>query len=80
MRLVTINNTAHEIGTTPFFPGGEAVFFNPGEAELTVQGSPDGEDDWETLATVPAGDMVWVEELPAFVRVSTEADIRMLGG
>lgn len=80
MRLVTINNTAHEIGTSPFFTGGEAVFFNPGEDSATVQGSPDGEGDWTTLATVPGADMVWVDELPAFVRVSTSANIRMLGG
>ena len=85
MKLVTINNTAFEVGTSPFFPGGEAVFFNPSpvteddDGELIVQGSASGTGDWEELATVPAGDMVQVDELPAFIRVSTSASVRMLG-
>ncbi len=79
MKLVTINNTAYEIGVSPFFPGGEAIFYNQSEAQLIVQGSADGSTGWATLATVPANDMVQADELPAFVRVSTAASLRMLG-
>lgn len=79
MKLVTIDNTAYQIGESPFFTGGEAVFFNPSAAELIVQGSADGSTGWATLATVPIGDMVQADELPAFVRVSTVAEVRMLG-
>lgn len=79
MKLVTIDNDAYEVGTSPFFTGGEAVFYNPGAAQLIVQGSADGATGWATLATVPENDMVQAADLPAFVRVSTAAEVRMLG-
>lgn len=84
MRMIKLNNTALEVGMSPFFTGGEAVVHNPGEASLIVQGSTDGtgtgDGSWATLATVPAGDMIQIEDLPPFIRVSTAATVNVLAG
>ncbi|MEN5115850.1 hypothetical protein ABE488_00735 [Luteimonas sp. TWI662] len=84
MRMIKLTNTALEVGTSPFFTGGEAIVHNPTGGSLIVQGSLDGtgtgDGAWSTLATVPAGDMLQIEELPPFIRVSTAATVNVLAG
>lgn len=84
MRMIKLTNAATELGDSPFFTGGEAIAHNPSEGELVVQGSTDGtgtgDGAWTELATVDAGDMVQIEDLPPFVRVSTAATINLIAG
>lgn len=84
MRMIKINNTATEVGMSPFFTGGEAVAHNPTGGSLVVQGSSDGtgtgDGAWATLATVPAGDMIQIDDLAPFIRVSTAATVNLLAG
>lgn len=84
MRMIKITNTAMKVGMSPFFTGGEAVFHNPSAGSLVVQGSTDGtgtgDGAWTTLATIPTNDMVQVDELPPFIRVSTAATVNVLAG
>lgn len=84
MRLIKLTNTALEVGMSPFFTGGEAVVHNPTGGSLIVQGSSDGtgtgDGAWATLVTVPAGDMLQIEDLPPFIRVSTAATVNVFAG
>ena len=75
--LLTLTNTGVAMGTSPFLKGGSAVFVNFTAGALIVQGSPDNAT-WSTLVTVPTIGMIEGNDLPAWIRVSTAANVYVL--
>lgn len=75
--MLVLNNTGVAMGTSPFLKGGSAVFVNFTIGALVVQGSPDNAT-WTTLVTVPTIGMIEGNDLPAFIRVSTAANVYVL--
>lgn len=69
---------ALELGETPFQLGGNALIYFPaaigGAGVITLEGSPDGTDDWTTIRTLNAAQTAarWVEltDLPGFIRMN----------
>ena len=83
MNVLKLNNTAVNLGAatavTPFCIGREAVAVNFTAGALVVQGSDDG-TNYTTLVTVPTIGMIQIPALPRYVKVSTAADVYLLGG
>lgn len=83
MNVLKIDNTAVQLSAasakTPFIQGRNCVAVNFTAGALVVQGSDDG-TNYTTLATVPATGMIAIDSLPAYVKVSTAADVYLLGG
>jgi len=75
--MIVLNNTAVATGTSPFLKGGSAIFVNFTAGALIVQGSPDNAT-WTTLVTVPTIGMIEGSDLPAWIRVSTAANVYVL--
>lgn len=73
-----LTNTPYETGISPWLTGGSVVFVNFTVDPLIVQGSPDNVVSYSTFVTVPAGGMIEGNDLPAWIRVSTVANVNMI--
>lgn len=80
MDMITITDTAQELGISPFLVGGSAVFVNFTAGPLIVQGSDDNgvADPYTTLAIAPATGMIGGSNLPKWIKLSTAGTVYAL--
>lgn len=84
MKSMVINNTAINLGAgeTPFLPGRNVMALNQTAGNLIVQGSDDNgvADPYATVVTVPLNGTIEIDALPQWIKVSTAANVTLIGG
>jgi hypothetical protein len=80
MRALTVSNTAVDLGaqTHPFVPGNTVAVLNDTAGSLVLQSSDDN-STYATLATVPAHTAQNVTLDKQYIKVSTAANLMLLG-
>lgn len=78
MSSKAIAATAVEMNQTPFLAGRNVTAVNFTAAAVQLTGSADGET-YTNLALVPAGGMIDIDALPAYVK-GTASTVYLIGG
>lgn len=84
MKSMIVDDTAINLGAgeTPFLPGRNVMAINQTAGNLVLQGSDDDgvDDPYTTLATVPLNGTIEIDALPQWIKVSTAANVTLVGG
>ena len=70
MAVIKLGTTAVACDATPLAAGFSCKALNTGDAPIDLTGSGTADGAYTTVIAVPAGEMVEVASLPAFVKAS----------